>query len=148
MPVPTRRVSVENAGNADGLSPALVRRTVVAVLDAEAFGDAEFCVTFLSGQRMRWLNRRTFGRDRATDVIAFGMPHQGITVGDVYVCPSVAARTARTANIPVRDELVRLVIHGTLHALGFDHPFGEERVESRMWSLQEHYTERIVRNLR
>ncbi len=148
MPGPTRRVSVENAGSANGLPPALVRRTIVAVLDGEAVGDAEFCVTFLSGQRMRWVNRRSFGRDWATDVIAFGMSHQGITVGDIYLCPSVASRTARTGKTPVREELVRLVIHGTLHALGFEHPSGEERFDSRMWSLQEHYTERIVRDLR
>ena len=135
----TREVRVEYAPRAHALSTGLVRQAVVAVLDGESTGPARISVTFLSGQRMRGLNRRTFGQDQATDVIAFGLPHPGRVVGDVYLCPSVARRTARELQVPEREELLRLVVHGTLHVLGYEHPDGEQRTVSLMWRLQERY---------
>ena len=144
---PTRRVSVEVAGKADGLPDATVREAIATVLDGEAFGAAEFSVTFLSGQRMRAFNRRTFGHDHATDVIAFGMLHPGLLVADIYICPSIARRTARHLKESERDELVRLVVHGTLHALGYEHPAGEDRCRSRMWLMQENYVNNVLRGM-
>ena len=58
-------------------------------------------------------------------------------VGDVYIAPSVARVNARLSGVTVREELARLVVHGTLHVLGHDHPaVGRER--SAMWRRQEH----------
>ena len=76
---------------------------------------------------------------RATDVIAFRLPHADEVFGDVYVCPAEARRSARQYRVPVREELIRLVIHGTLHVLGYDHPAGESRIHSSMWARQEGY---------
>jgi probable rRNA maturation factor len=109
------------------------------VLAGERAGPAMIEVTLLSGQRMRALNRRAFGRDRSTDVIAFGMRHGDRLVGDVYVCPGAARRSAAREAVPLREELVRLVVHGTLHALGYRHPEGAGRVRSSMWRRQERY---------
>jgi probable rRNA maturation factor len=121
------------------LSAARVRRIVNAVLDGERAGDAAVSVTFLSAARMRALNRRTFGRDALTDVIAFGLPHAGRVGGDVYVCPAAAAR----APAPLAQELLRLVVHGTLHVLGYDHPVGTGRTRSAMWQRQERHVRRL-----
>jgi probable rRNA maturation factor len=140
----TRDVRIEYASDAP-LSAEAVRRAVVEVLDGEGTGAADISVTFLSGQRMRALNRRTFGSDRATDVIAFALPHPGQIVGDVYVCPAVARNAAGRLGVPEQEELARLVIHGTLHVLGYDHPAGEERTVSIMWRLQERYLNNLTR---
>jgi probable rRNA maturation factor len=122
-----------------------VRRAVRTVLARERVPDARISVTQLSTQRMRALNRRALGRDRATDVIAFGMAHDGTVVGDVYVCPPVARRFATRHGIPPREELVRIVVHGTLHALGYRHPEGPERERSPMWRRQERYVHATVK---
>ena len=143
---PTREVHVEGFSNADGPPRALVRCAVLAVLDGEGVGHADFTVTSLSSQRMRVLNRRSFGRDRATDVIAFGLPHVGRIVGDVYLCPSVARRAVRDFEVTEQEEIVRLVVHGILHVLGHDHPRGKNRYRSNMWSLQESYVSTIFRH--
>lgn len=119
--------------------PATVRRAVRLVLAREGAGPAMIGVTMLSSQRMRALNRRAFGRDRATDVVAFGMRHGDTLVGDVYVCPAVARRFAATHGVPPDEEILRLVIHGTLHALGHRHPEGATRTRSAMWRRQERY---------
>ena len=127
------------------LTTADVRRTVDCVLRGERVAAAEFSITFMSSQQMRVLNRRTFGRDRATDVIAFPFQHQEHVVGDVYVCPSVARRSAEEEGINRREEETRLVIHGVLHVLGHEHPRGRRRVNSPMWQRQERYVRQMLR---
>ena len=145
MQPPTRRVSVDYDNKADGLPVNLVRRAISTILDGERVGAAEFSVAFLSSQRMRALNRRLFGHDRATDVIAFGLPHPGLIVGDICVCPSVARRAAGELNESEQEEMVRLIVHGTLHALGYEHPSGDERCSSDMWRRQEDYLNSVLR---
>lgn len=131
-------------GVAAGVSAGAVRRWAQAVLEGEGVGAATISVTFLSSQRMRALNRRSLGRDRATDVIAFPLRHPGVVAGDIYICPGVARRSAREADISTRQEILRLVIHGLLHVLGHDHPQGGGRTRSRMWRVQERWVQRLA----
>ena len=92
---------------------------------------------------MRALNRRAFGRDRVTDVIAFELPLVAGAGGDVYLCPAVAHTSAGALGVPPREELVRLLVHGTLHALGYDHPEHGGRANSAMWRRQERYVRQL-----
>jgi rRNA maturation RNase YbeY len=97
-------------------------------------------ITLLAAAEMRRANRRATGRRGLTDVIAYPLPQpDGRLIGDVYICPEVAAQ-----NGALRQELVRLVVHGTLHVLGYDHPEGRGRTRSAMWRLQERYVERLL----
>ena len=141
---PTREVRVAFAGERRALAARTVRRIVEHVLDTEGAGDTRIAVTFLSSARMRGLNRRTFRDDRSTDVIAFGMAHDGTMLGDVYVCPGFARRSSQDYGIGIREELIRLVIHGTLHVLGWDHPRGTARLHSPMWTAQEGYVRQAL----
>lgn len=122
---------------------ALVRRAVRTVLAGERRA-ARISVTFLGREAMRSLNRRHLGHDHPTDVVSFALDSPQGLVGDVYVCPWVAAREARARRLPLRQEVVRLVVHGTLHVLGFDHPGGEARTGSAMWRRQERYVARVA----
>jgi probable rRNA maturation factor len=118
-----------------------VRAVVEAVLAGERRRGL-VSVTFLGRDAMRRLNAEHTGHDRVTDVLSFALPQpDGTLVADLYVCPWVAAREARARRIPLRQEIVRLLIHGTLHALGHDHPDGEGRTASPMWRRQERYVE-------
>ncbi len=126
------------------LSPAVVRRVVQAVLKAER-RQGLISVTFLGRDTMRRLNASHKGHDEPTDVLTFeldGPPGQ--VLGDVYICPWVAGREARARGIPLRQELIRLVVHGTLHAIGLNHPDGLERTRSAMWRRQEQYVEALA----
>lgn len=101
-------------------------------------------VTFVSPREVAALNRRYLGRRGRTDVIAFPLGRRGEPgVGDVYICPAVARAAARRYGVPLREELLRLVIHGTLHCLGYDHPERPERERSPFFRRQE----RIVAGL-
>ncbi len=137
---PRRDIRVGVSGARRLALPApLVRRVVGTVLDWEGAGEAVFSVTFLGASGMRALNRRTLGRDRVTDVIAFQLPHPERQGGDLYLCPAAARAAAVAEGVPLAEELVRLLVHGTLHALGYDHPEGDGRTRSRMWRRQERY---------
>ena len=101
-------------------------------------------LTMLDGAAMRRLNTRAFGRRRLTDVIAFALPQpDGSLLGDVYICPAVARRLVTNGG-RVREELIRLTVHGTLHVLGYDHPDGPGRTRSVMWRRQERYVRRLL----
>jgi len=134
---------VRVSGRRPALATATVRRVVHSVLRAER-RDAAVSITFLGAITMRRLNDEFLGHDQPTDVISFGLagPDRRLA-GDVYICRAVAARNARRHGVPLRQELVRLVIHGTLHVLGYDHPEGGHRTRSPMWQRQERYVKRF-----
>ncbi len=127
------------SGPADGLPSRVVRRAVTHVLSRER-RKASVAVTFLGKRGMQRLNASYLRHDRPTDVISFALPQpDGTLAGDIYVCRYVAARHARLHHLGVREELVRIVVHGTLHLLGWDHPDGPRRTRSEMWRRQERY---------
>lgn len=126
------------------LPDATARRIVRAVLAGER-RTAAISVTYVGRDRMRALNLQYKGHDRPTDVLSFTLPQpDGGLLGDVYVCPWYAAREARRRGIRPREELVRLLVHGTLHALGYDHPEDASRERSAMWKRQERYVEALA----
>ena len=104
-------------------------------------------ITFVGRAAISRLNRRYLGHQGPTDVISFGLGRvgkRGAVVGDVYICPEVARDNARRQGISAGEELVRLVVHGTLHVLGYDHPEGATRTTSRMWRKQERILARVL----
>ncbi len=121
------------------LPVSLIRRAVLTVLRGER-RRALVSITFLGRDAIRKLNAAHKGHDHPTDVLSFAMADPaGRTLADVYVCAWVARREARARGIAVREELIRLVVHGTLHALGREHPEHEGRTSSAMWRRQERY---------
>lgn len=131
-------------GTVGRLPVRVVRDAVAYVLRAEQ-RDAAVAITFLGPRRMQRMNADYKHHDRPTDVLSFAlsMPGGSLT-GDVYVCRYVAAREARSRGLRVREELIRLVVHGTLHILGYDHPENERRTESAMWRRQEQYVKALA----
>ncbi|GIW50865.1 MAG: hypothetical protein KatS3mg081_0220 [Gemmatimonadales bacterium] len=56
----------------------------------------------------------------------------------------MARKNAKELGVRFREEIVRLVVHGTLHVLGYDHPEGEARQRSPMWLRQERYVRSLA----
>lgn len=118
------------------------------VLKAEGVRNAMLSIAFLTDRQMAALNRRHMGRRGPTDVIAFGFvrpDESSPVIGDIYIAPGVARANALTHRAGVREELARLVVHGTLHVLGRDHPDDESRLDSPMWRRQEELLARALR---
>lgn len=142
------RVGVTNDGARAAVSAEGLAAAARHVLRAEGVRDAMLSVTLVTPSAMARLNRHHLGHTGATDVISFGfapMPGGGV-VGDIYICPDVARRNARAERCGVREELLRLVVHGTLHVLGWDHPVDADRAASPMWKRQEQLLAALLRH--
>ncbi len=101
-------------------------------------------VVFVGPRSIRRLNRVYRGKDYATDVLSF--PYEGESVngmpflGEIVLSPAVADKQAREYNITREDEIRRLLVHGILHLLGYDH----EVDDGKMLRLQN----RILKQLK
>jgi probable rRNA maturation factor len=140
------RVSVQaEPGVRASVSRARLADAVASVLRAERVGAALVSVTLVSARRIAAMHRRHLGHSGPTDVISFAFRDPaGAVIGDVYIAPTVATANARRFGRPAREELLRLVVHGTLHVLGHDHPEGEARERSPMWRRQEALVRRVL----
>jgi probable rRNA maturation factor len=108
-----------------------------ALADEGVAPGAQAGLSFLAPPAMAELNRAHMGSVGPTDVLAFpidGAAATGATpggppgvVGDVVICPAVAAAGAPGHAGTVEDELALLVVHGALHLLGHDHAEAGER---------------------
>lgn len=129
------------------LGAARVEAIARATLAAERVRDAMLSIAFVNAAAIARLNARHLRHRGATDVISFGFRAPGrraVVVGDIYIAPAVARRNAAAAGVPVREELARLVVHGTLHVLGYEHPEGAARTRSPMWKRQERLLARAL----
>ena len=137
----TRVVDVATESVRIPVASSRVARVAEQVLRAEAVRDAVLSVAFVTVRRIAALNWQHLHHRGPTDVISFGFrpvgAESGAVVGDVYIAPGVARRNALEAHRGIREELLRLVVHGVLHVLGYDHPVDERRYASPMWRRQE-----------
>ena len=144
-------VLLQNRQRAVAVNCAWLGRTAEAVLSAVHAGAAELSLVLVSDRRMRTLNQRYRKKDRPTDVLAFPMyeswppkrrsvasaasvaarsgyplpPMQrvmsGVLIGDVVISMPTAKRQAAALGHSLREEMARLLVHGVLHLLGYDH---------------------------
>jgi len=105
---------------------------------------AELCIKAVDEETIAGLNAQWMDKEGATDVLAFPMdelrpglvneePEEGV-LGDLVLCPAIAATQAETAGHSTTDEIDLLTVHGILHLLGYDHAEPEEHRE--MFGLQ------------
>ena len=118
-----------------------------AVLRADRVRNALLSVALVDRRAIARMNREHLGHHGPTDVISFSFSRassRDAVIGDVYIAPEVARDNAVARGVPVREELLRLVVHGTLHVLGHDHPDGPTRERSPMWTRQERIVKRLT----
>lgn len=105
---------------------------------------ADLCLTLVDETAMESLHVKWMDLPGPTDVMSFPMdelrpgrpdeePAEGV-LGDIVLCPAVAARQAQAAGHAAEDELLLLTVHGLLHLLGYDHAEAVE--EKEMFELQ------------
>ena len=111
-----------------GVAPAAVAAVVTATLAAERVGECEVGVVLVDEHEMREINREHRGRDEPTDVLSFpidedddGLAGVDRMLGDIVICVPVLERQAADNDVAAGAELVDLLVHGTLHLLGYDH---------------------------
>jgi probable rRNA maturation factor len=129
-------------------------------------GETEVSLLFVDEDAMAALNEQFLGKQGPTDVLSFPIddepgptgrspdfggsgpgaaaePGALILLGDVVVCPAVAARNAVEHQVSLDDEVALLVVHGLLHLLGMDHD--EDADAEQMEQLEQQLLDRFYR---
>jgi probable rRNA maturation factor len=118
-----------------------MRTRLATLLRSIGLPDAELSVLFIGDRAMRTLNRRYRGKDETTDVLSFSLREgrfpsiQPDMLGDIVISIPVAARQARREGHSIAREIDRLLVHGLVHLLGYDHERGPR--ETRRMTRKE-----------
>lgn len=109
---------------------ALPRHWVTRCIRHALDTDAEITVRIVDAEEGQALNRDYRGRDYATNVLTFDYATDPMVMADLVLCAPVVAREAAELNKPLAQHYAHLLVHGTLHAQGWDHETSEADAEA------------------
>ncbi|KRB88496.1 rRNA maturation RNase YbeY [Noviherbaspirillum sp. Root189] len=112
-----------------------IRRWVQAAL----FAPAELTIRFVNADEGRVLNREYRGKDYATNVLTFAYTEDEeseVTQADIILCTDVLQREADEQKKSVQAHTAHLVVHGVLHAQGYDHETDDEATEMEQLEIE------------
>lgn len=121
-----------------GLDKALrdMARKLLALALKELHPDkAELSILFTDDSGIKALNRQYLGKNRPTDVLSFSMDDPAI-IGDIVISVDRAKEQSKEFGVSLNEELARLLVHGLLHLLGYDHVRGGSQAK-RMRDREE-----------
>ncbi|MCY4746284.1 rRNA maturation RNase YbeY [Pelomonas sp. UHG3] len=106
-----------------------VQRFIRAALELPG----ELTVRIVGAEEGRALNREYRSKDYATNVLTFDYSHEPVVGADLVICAEVVEKEAAEMGIPLLDHYAHMLVHGTLHAQGYDHEEDDEAacMESR-----------------
>jgi len=127
------------------LAQDVLERAAITVLSHQAT-DGDLSIVLTDDAQLHELNRDYLGIDAPTDVLSFPAsetdPETGRRyLGDILISVPRADEQAWAARHPLEAEVQLLIVHGTLHLLGYDH--AEEDEKARMWKVQAEVLERL-----
>lgn len=138
-------IEVNNESAIEADEAALQRLMIYALDQLHVHPDAELGIVLVDEAAMEQLHVQWMDEPGPTDVLSFPMDElrpgteDALTpaglLGDIVLCPQVAAAQAEAAGHSLTDELLLLTCHGLLHLLGFDHAEPEE--EKEMFAVQK-----------
>ncbi len=99
----------------------LPRHRVARWLRAALTAPAELTVRVVDEEEARALNRDFRGKDYATNVLTFDYERAPVVVADIVLCAPVVEQEAREQGVAIEAHYAHLLVHGVLHAQGFDH---------------------------
>lgn len=109
---------------------ALPRHTVTRCIRHALDADAEITVRIVDAEEGQALNRDFRGKDYATNVLTFDYATEPVVMADLVLCAPVVAREAKEQKKTLAAHYAHLLVHGTLHAQGWDHETSEEDAEA------------------
>ncbi len=110
------------------------------------------CVSLVNDSYIKKLNKLYRSKNEPTDVLSFsapkGVPSLKNFLGDIIISVQTAKKNAKQEGVSLKEEFVRLTVHGLLHLLGYNHEAGTKKNEvQRMMNLQEKVIHKIIMEL-
>jgi probable rRNA maturation factor len=109
---------------------ALPRHSVARWIRHALELDGEITVRIVDAEEGQALNRDYRQRDYATNVLTFDYTQEPVVTADLVLCAPVVAKEAKENKKTLQAHYAHLLVHGTLHAQGWDHETGEEDAEA------------------
>ena len=109
------------------VNSSAVEKLIQTILEDSNISNAEINLVFGTDKMLRELKLEYFDEDVFTDVIAFRLDDGKQLEGEIYISPQRAAENAKTYGVSFSNELDRLLIHGTLHLLGWKDDTAEQK---------------------
>ncbi len=113
-----------------------IEKVAKHVAKREKIKEAELSFVLLGDRKIRRINKNFLRHDYVTDVMTFPLDAKKVNA-EIYINAEQAKRQARQYGVTVKNELIRLIVHGTLHAFGYDD--STQRGRKRMERVQERY---------
>ena len=104
----------------------LPRHKVIRWIRSALESAGEITVRIVDAEEGRRLNAEFRGKDYATNVLTFDYSHEPVVVADLVICAEVVEREAQEAQIDIAAHYAQMLVHGTLHAQGYDHEEDDE----------------------
>ncbi len=117
------------------LQESITRPKIRRWVQAALFAPAELTIRFVDAEEGRTLNREYRGKDYATNVLTFAynegeeLDEDAPTQADIILCTDVLEKEAAEQKKTVEEHTAHLIVHGVLHAQGYDHMDDEEAAE-------------------
>ncbi|MEO8015859.1 MAG: rRNA maturation RNase YbeY [Polaromonas sp.] len=108
---------------------ALPRHSVTRWIRHALQSDAEITVRIVGQEEGQTLNRDYRGKDYATNVLTFDYTQEPVVTADLVLCAPVVAREAQENGKTLQAHYAHLLVHGTLHAQGWDHETSDEEAQ-------------------
>jgi len=113
--------------------------------------NVELSITLTDNESIKSLNKDWRGKDKPTDVLSFPINEKPpgynyYLLGDVVISLPFAKKQAEEIGFSYKEEVLRLLIHGVLHLLGYDHEKSEKEAKV-MFNLQDRIFENLRKNL-
>ncbi len=124
------------------ITKKFVKEIADKILQELNLDNVELSISLVDNKTIQNINREWRGKDRPTDVLSFPLDEDTPSgykyrlLGDVIISLPYAKKQAEEIGLSYREEILRLLIHGILHLLGYDHETSEEDAKI-MFSLQD-----------
>jgi len=120
MEHPAKNFAVVNNQRKHAINNGKLQRFLSGLIPELGIGRREFSVVFITDEKIRKFNRNYRGFDKPTDVLSF--PGEGEYLGDILVSSETAYNQSRkSSTLTFESNVHRLVLHGLLHLMGYDH---------------------------
>jgi probable rRNA maturation factor len=128
-----------------------LKKLAQKVLASERKNKTELSIALVGLKRIKELNKKYRKKDRITDTLSFtynnsGQPaklREALLAGEIVICPQEVKKNAKRFDSTFKKELTRVLIHGILHLLGYDHE-GSEKEAEKMRKKEEYYFSKIL----
>jgi probable rRNA maturation factor len=128
--------------SANSINKSFLKRIAEKVLKKQGRKGIELSIVLTGLAKIKKLNKKYRKKNKATDVLSFLYNNDSLKaelIGEIFICLPEVRKNAKKLNLSFENELSRILIHGILHLLGYDHEQGKKKAEEMTKKEKEYF---------